>query len=135
LALLTALRGLPEGSACLKPRALLLASWHELSDVTLAEALDERAGFRRFCGFAAHEPRPECTAFVRVRRALVRGGLDRVRFDAVTRQFEAKGAIVRTGTLGRAPAPQADPRLQGAGGDRPGRGADPQRRGRHHDCA
>jgi IS5 family transposase len=50
--------------------------------VTLAEALDERASFRRFCGFAAHEPTPERTAFVRFRRALVRGGLDRVRFDA-----------------------------------------------------
>jgi IS5 family transposase len=55
---------------------LLLASWHELSDVTLAEALDERASFRRFCGFAAHEPTPERTAFVRFRRELVRGGLD-----------------------------------------------------------
>jgi IS5 family transposase len=55
---------------------LLLAGWHELSDVTLAEALAERASFRRFCGFAAHEPRPERTAFVRFRRALVRGGLD-----------------------------------------------------------
>jgi IS5 family transposase len=82
---------------------LLLASWHELSDVTLAEALDERAGFRRFCGFAGHEPTSERTAFVRVRRELVARGLDRVRFDAVTRQLEAKGAIVRTGTLGRAP--------------------------------
>jgi IS5 family transposase len=78
---------------------LWLAGWHELSDVTLAEALDERASFRRFCGFAAHEPTPERTAFVRFRRELVRGGLDRVRFDAVTRQLEAKGVMVRTGTL------------------------------------
>jgi IS5 family transposase len=78
---------------------LLLASWHELSDVTLAEALDDRASFRRFCGFAAHEPTPERTAFVRFRRALVRRGLDRLLFDAVTRQLEAKGVMVRTGTL------------------------------------
>ncbi len=33
-------------------RALLLATWHDLSDVRLAEALDDRASFRRFCGFA-----------------------------------------------------------------------------------
>ena len=39
-------------------RALLLATWHDLSDVRLAEALDDRASFRRFCGFAAHEPTP-----------------------------------------------------------------------------
>ncbi len=35
-------------------RALLLATWHDLSDVRLAEALDDRASFRRFCGFSTH---------------------------------------------------------------------------------
>jgi IS5 family transposase len=80
-------------------RALLLATWHDLSDVRLAEALDDRASFRRFCGFAAHEPTPERTAFVRFRRELVRRGLDRVLFEAVTRQLEAKGVMVRAGTL------------------------------------
>jgi IS5 family transposase len=29
-------------------RALLLATWYDLSDVRLAEALDDRASFRRF---------------------------------------------------------------------------------------
>ena len=72
-------------------RGLLLATWHDLSDVQLAEALDNRASFRRFCGFAAHEPTPERTAFVRFRRELVRRGLNRVLFDAVTRQLKAKG--------------------------------------------
>jgi transposase, IS5 family len=80
-------------------RALLLATWHDLSDAKLAEALDDRASFRRFCGFAAHEPTPERTAFVRFRRELVRRGLDRALFEAVTRQLEAKGVMVRTGTL------------------------------------
>ena len=80
-------------------RALLLATWHDLSDVKLAEALDDGASFRRFRGFAAHEPTPERTAFVRFRRELVRRGLDRVLFEAVTRQLEAKGVMVRTGTL------------------------------------
>jgi IS5 family transposase len=80
-------------------RGLLLATWHDLSGITLAEALDDRASFRRFCGFAAHEPTPERTAFVRFRRELVRRGLDRVLFEAVTRQLEAKGVAVRTGTL------------------------------------
>lgn len=80
-------------------RALLLATWHDLSDVRLAEALDDRASFRRFCGFAAHEPTPERTAFVRFRSVLVRRSLDRVLFEAVTRQLEVKGVLVRTGTL------------------------------------
>jgi IS5 family transposase len=80
-------------------RGLLLATWHDLSGITLADALDDRASFRRFCGFAAHEPTPERTAFVRFRRELVRRGLDRALFEAVTRQLEAKGVAVRAGTL------------------------------------
>lgn len=80
-------------------RALLLGTWHDLSDVRLAEALDDRASFRRFCGFAAHEATPERTTFVRFRRELVKRGLDRLLFEAVTRQLEGKGVTVRTGTL------------------------------------
>ena len=56
-------------------RGLLLATWHDLSDIKLADALDDSASFRRFCGFAAHEPTPERTAFVRFRRELVARGL------------------------------------------------------------
>jgi IS5 family transposase len=73
-------------------KALLLAAWYDLSDVILAEALADRASFRRFCGFSRDEATPERTAFVRFRRALVEQGLDR-------RLFEAKGATVRKGTL------------------------------------
>lgn len=80
-------------------RALLLATWHDLSDVLLAAALDDRASFRRFCGFAAHEPTPERTAFVRFRAELARRGLDRALFEAVTRQLDTRGVVVRTGTL------------------------------------
>ncbi len=80
-------------------KALLLAVWYDLSDVKLAEALDDRASFRRFCGFAAYEPTPERTAFVRVRGELVARNLDRVLFVAVTDQLDAQGVIVKTGTL------------------------------------
>src|SRR3954447_19538643 len=59
-------------------KALLLATWRDLSDVRLAEALDDRASFRRFWGFAAHEPAPERTAFVRFRAELVGRGLAHV---------------------------------------------------------
>src|ERR687893_1156424 len=74
-------------------RALLLATWHDLSDVRLAEALDDRASFRRFCGFARQEPTPERTAFVRFRAELVRRRLDRVLFEAVTRQLDRHGLL------------------------------------------
>ena len=80
-------------------KALLLATWYDLSDVKLAEALADRASFRRFCGFSANEPTPERTAFVRFRAELVRRGLDRLLFETVTRQLKSKGVAVRTGTL------------------------------------
>ena len=80
-------------------KALLLSVWYDLSDVKLAEALDDRASFRRFCGFAAGEPTPERRAFVRFRKELVRHGLDMVLFEAVTRQLDEKNVIVKTGTL------------------------------------
>ncbi|WP_241671589.1 IS5 family transposase [Dankookia rubra] len=92
-------KGEPGWPSLALSRALLLATWHDLSDVRLAKALEARASFRRFCGFAAHEATPERTAFVRFRCELIRRGLDRVLFEAVTRQLEAKGIVVRTGAL------------------------------------
>lgn len=80
-------------------KALLLATWHDLSDVRLAEALEDRASFRRFCGFARDEEVPERTAFVRFRELLRDNGLGQRLFEAVTRDLEQKGACVRKGTL------------------------------------
>ena len=80
-------------------KALLLGLWHDLSDVRLAEALDDRASFRRFCGFSLREPTPERTAFVRFRAELVRRGLEAKLLAAVVRQLEARRLVVRGGTL------------------------------------
>jgi IS5 family transposase len=80
-------------------RALLLSVWYDLSDVKLAEALDDRGSFRRFRGFAANEATPERTAFVRFRRLLVMHSLDRALFEAVTAQLKSKAVTVKTGTL------------------------------------
>lgn len=79
-------------------RALLLSIWYNLSDVKLAEALDDRASFRRFCGFSANEATPERTAFVRFRKLLVAHQLDRPLFEVVTTQLKAKAVTVKTGT-------------------------------------
>jgi transposase, IS5 family len=80
-------------------KALLLATWYDLSDVMLAVALEDRASFRRFCGFARDEATPERTAFVRFRRELVELGLDQSLFAAIARDLAKKGATVRKGTL------------------------------------
>jgi IS5 family transposase len=73
-------KGEPAWSPLALFKAMLIAVWYDLSDVALAEALDDRASFRRFCGFAAQEPTPERTVFVRFRRQLVARELDQVLF-------------------------------------------------------
>jgi transposase, IS5 family len=80
-------------------KALLLSVWYDLSDVKLAEALDDRASFRSFCGFSRTEATPERTAFVRFRKALIAHKLDRFLFKAVTAQLQSKAVTVKTGTL------------------------------------
>lgn len=80
-------------------KAMLLSIWHDLSDVKLAEALDDRASFRRFCGFSASEPTPERTAFVRFRKSLATHGLDKALFEQITRQLKSRAITVKTGTL------------------------------------
>ena len=80
-------------------KALLIAVWHDLSDVKLSEALGDRASFRRFCGFSRTEATPERTAFVRFRKQLLACGLDKELFNEVTRQLKAKAVTVKTGTL------------------------------------
>ena len=56
----------------------------------LAEALEDRASFRRFCGFARDEATPERTAFVRFRRLLVAQGLDKSLFEAIARDLNER---------------------------------------------
>lgn len=80
-------------------KALLLSVWYDLSDVKLAEALDDRASFRRFCGFSGNEATPERTAFVRFRKAMSVCALDKSLFDEITSQLKARAIKVKTGTL------------------------------------
>lgn len=91
------------GEAAWPPLALFKASLlrlcYDRCDVELAQALDDRASFRRFGGVALSEPTPERTAFVRLRCALVARGLDATLYKAVLRQFEAKKLVACTGTL------------------------------------
>ena len=94
-----AAKGAPAWPPLAMFKALLLSIWYDLSDIKLAEALDDRASFRRFCGFSANEATPERTAFVRFRRLLVAHQLDRTLFEAVTMQLKSKAVAVKTGTL------------------------------------
>jgi len=80
-------------------KALLLQQWYDLSDPGLEEALLDRLSFRRFCGFTLDDATPDETTFVRFRAALAAGGLSKVLFEEANRQLEARGLMLKTGTL------------------------------------
>ena len=80
-------------------KALLLQQWYSLSDPGLEEALIDRLSFRRFVGFALGEPSPDHSTISRFRTALVAQGLSEAVFEAVNLQIDAKGLILRQGTI------------------------------------
>lgn len=80
-------------------RCLLLGVWHGLGDPVLEVQLRDRLSFRRFAGFSLTDRTPDHTTLWRFREELTRDGLiDRV-FEEINRQLEAKGLIVKRGTL------------------------------------
>lgn len=89
-------------------RALLLAQWYQLSDPGLEEALADRLSFRRFCGFGLDEGTPDETTLCRFRMALAERGLTAVLFAELSHQFDAKGLVLKAGTLIDATLVEAD---------------------------
>jgi transposase, IS5 family len=99
-------------------RALLLAQWYGLSDRDLEEALCDRLSFRRFVGLGLEQATPDHTTLCRFRERLNEAGLSSKLLDLVNSQIEAKGLMLKRGTLIDAtivetaaakPAPGSDP--------------------------
>lgn len=80
-------------------KLLLLQQWYGLSDPGLEEAVDDRLSFRRFAGLPLDEGVPDHSTIWRFRQRLAKDGLSEQLFGEVTRQLDARGLIVRKGTL------------------------------------
>jgi IS5 family transposase len=91
--------GRPPYSTLSMFKGLLLQQWYGLSDPGLEEALGDRVSFRIFCGFELSGTAPDETTFCRFRGALAAAGLAETLFAEINRQLEAKGFIVKRGTL------------------------------------
>lgn len=79
-------------------RALYLQALYDLSDPGLEEALLVRIDFRLFCGFSLSARTPDETTICRFRNQAA-AGLIEAAFVEVNRQLEAKGLMVKKGTL------------------------------------
>lgn len=109
-------------------KMLLLQSWYGLSDPAMEEALADRLSFRRFAGLGLEEAVPDHSTISRFRTLLAERGLADEIFTEVTRQIDAKGLVIKTGTIIDATAidaAAAEPPKQKGGGLSP---ADPDAR-------
>jgi transposase, IS5 family len=102
-------------------RCLLLQQWYRLSDPGLEEALSDRLSFRRFAGLALADPVPDHSTLSRFRSELVRRGLSEPLLAELNRQLDARGLMVKAGTL-------IDASLIEADGRRPRQGEPRERR-------
>jgi IS5 family transposase len=78
---------------------LLLQQWHGLSDEALEAAVDDRLSFRRFAGIPLSESVPDHSSVWRFREELAKRGLAAKLLAEVNRQLDARGLILRRGTL------------------------------------
>ena len=91
-------------------RCLLLQQWYGLSDPGLEEALCDRLSFRRFVGLSLSDPVPDHSTLSRFRKPLAECGLSEAVLNEVNRQFDARGLMLRHGTLVDASLVQAHAR-------------------------
>jgi len=79
-------------------KAMLLQQWYSLSDPQLEEALADRLSFRRFVGLNLDQEVPDYSTLSRFRQRLS-GALAEQLFGELNRQLEARGLIIKRGTL------------------------------------
>jgi IS5 family transposase len=100
--------GRPSYGPVVLMKCLLLQQWYRLSDPGLEEALADRLSFRRFVGLALADPVPDHSTLSRFRSELSRRGLAEQLLAELNRQLDAKGLMVKTGTLIDASLVEAD---------------------------
>lgn len=91
--------GRPAFPALMMLKAVLLQQWYGLSDAEAEEAINDRVSFRRFLGLSLEAASPDHTTLCRFRGRLAEAGLGAVLFAAFERQLEARGLIVKQGTM------------------------------------
>lgn len=95
-------------------KALLLAQWYGLSDRELEEALCDRLSFRRFAGLGMEQATPDHTTLCRFRERLNAAGLSEKLLALVNAQLDAKGLVLKRGTLIDATVVEAAAAMPGA---------------------
>ena len=122
--------GRPSHPPLMMFKALLLQQWYGLSDPGLEEAICDRLSFQRFLGLSLADPVPDETRICRFRTMLAQAGLGEPLFALLEEQLDAKGMIVRRGSLIDATLIKAQPHPPRRGEPSPDPEADWTRRGK-----
>jgi IS5 family transposase len=113
-------KGRPSHPPLMLFKVLLLQRWYQLSDPAVEDALNDRKSFARFAGLRLDQAAPDHSVVSRFRTQLVKLALMQPLIDELNRQIEAKGLILKQGTLldatlvGSAARPPAAPRRKPA---------------------
>lgn len=80
-------------------KIILLQQWHGLSDPAAEDAVRDRLSFRRFCGLPLDVETPDHSSIWRFRQTIQAQGLSEALLGEVNRQLDARGLVVKRGTL------------------------------------
>ena len=80
-------------------KALLLQAWYGLSDAELEFRLGDSLAFGRFVGLSLDDEVPDHTTLCRFRNRLIAAGMLERLFAELDRQLEAKGLVLKQGTM------------------------------------
>jgi len=80
-------------------KIILLQQWYTLSDPGAEEAVRDRLSFRRFCGLPLDQETPDHASIWRFRQIVDQLGLAQALLVEANRQLDARGLIVKSGTL------------------------------------
>ena len=80
-------------------KIVLLQQWRMLSDPAAEEAVRDRLSFRRFCGLPLDMETPDHASIWRFRQTIDKLGLSPKLLAEVNRQLDARGFVIKRGTL------------------------------------
>jgi transposase, IS5 family len=94
-----AAKGEPSYPPLMMFKVLLLQRWYGLSDPAMEAALFDRVSFLRFAGLSIEDETPDHSTIWRFRERLSKDGLIERLLMELNRQLEARGLMIKQGTL------------------------------------
>jgi transposase, IS5 family len=80
-------------------RLIMLQFLYDLSDVELEEQVIDRSSFQEFAQISGQYPIPDFTTIWRFKEELIRHGTLAMIFDAIGRDLEGRGLVLKQGTI------------------------------------